>query len=749
MSKLGTAHTWPREASYDSNTPLIKRRTTSSSMRPPRDSGEDNDINTRASLTEEPRAIESFEEHGLHSVEHAHTSGVDYRTSGIANTTLERSEEDVVSISATDREEPASRISEDIEDIEFVPIRPPAGYRKLTYLPPILATKVTITLATLYFAIMSGMIALHYLVNQRTIYSTRNVNVYLAARYGPAVTAVITTVLFRSTLDELRRMLPYINMADRPRRRAFTRGTHSLGALYWPLLNRPNSPFTWLIVVLGSCNNFLTAYKGLLVHVVQEDGGWVINFRTDTVALILATNYGLIGCFTIYVTCWLWNLETGLREDWNPRTFADIIALFYWFDWQDLDVEALDRKFKKRRQYLEGTWFRLGYWKRGRNEVVYGIRSVDGRRASKPMHDDDLERDALDAGHRQSKRIEGSRLFRFTPLFAIPWHIFHLVALVFILALLVYAAATGIATKGFAVHGLAFSAFNATSDGSVLNVTMTDNDTGTLIWSGNAEANAVLILTRIIPVFFVTGALSYSTVLDAYFRYMQPLYNMSRGPCSADDSILLGYLTMSPFEVTAEAFKRGHWKVFYFSILSAIWNVLLLVPVSTLTLVYTETQDREVIGRFALSFYVGSMLIVCILIVSYGFAWPGIRRRAPRRRTSLLDMWALFRESHLCKLPVFGRCTPEWGPEQLAGAIQLDYDKYLMGVCHGEEGTKRLGFDMCFDGSTGRTTPYVDQVAPRSSGAKGDYGLTATHDGEGEAFELMANQSSSPATRQH
>ncbi|KAK5695194.1 hypothetical protein LTR97_008700 [Elasticomyces elasticus] len=393
--------------------------------------------------------------------------------------------------------------------------------------------------------------------------------------------------------------------------------------------------------------------------------------------------------------------------------------------------------------------FRLGYWRRGRDEIVYGIRPVKGRCAFRRMYGDDLERDALDVGQKGSETTDESSLFRFTPVIAIPWLILHIVALASLLGLLVYAAVTGIATKGFAVHGLAFSVFNNTSDGFAQNFTLTDTDTGTWTLSDNPEANAVLVLTRLIPVVFFAWALGYSDVLDAHFRYRQRLYNMSRGPCSADDSILLGYLTMSPFEVTAEAFKRSHWKVFYFSILNAVWTVLLVVPVSTLTLVYTKTQDREVIGRFAISFYVGSMIIICVLIVSYGFAWPWKRRRAPRWRTSLLDMWTLFRKSHLCKLPEFGRCTPDWGPEHLAAAVQLNYDKYLMGVCHGEGGTKRLGFDMCFDGLTGRTTPYVDQVAPRSSGAKGDYGLTATHDGEGEAFELMANQSSSPATRQH
>lgn len=193
---------------------------------------------------------------------------------------------------------------------------------------------------------------------------------------------------------------------------------------------------------------------------------------------------------------------------------------------------------------------------------------------------------------------------------------------------------------------------------------------------------------------------------------MQPLYNMRRGPCSAQDSILLAYPSMSLPEITVEAFARSHWKVLYFSILSALTTTLMLVPVSALTLTYVG--NGTIVGHFSMLFYIGSLLVVCIPILSCIIAWPRDRRKAPRPRAALIDDWAMFYNSRLAKNSEFARCGPDWGPEYLAATLQLRRDEYALGVCRGEDGKHSLGFDVCTDGQTGQNTGYVHHVALKS-----------------------------------
>ncbi|TKA83856.1 hypothetical protein B0A55_00161 [Friedmanniomyces simplex] len=604
------------------------------------------------------------------------------------------------------------------QEPQYEAIAPPPGYRKLTYFPLMLSPKVTLFLAALYFVLMGGAIVLYLLANERTAYPVQNVNLYLAARYGPAVIAIITSSLFKSTIQELRRMLPYINMADRRRGRAIGPGSYSVGALYWPLLYGPNTPGTWIIRFFMPFTTALIASKTLLINVVEQNNTWLVVIHRG-VAVLLAAYYALSGGLTLLLTCWLWGRETGLREDWDPRSLADIIALFYW---SNLDASFVSGS-PRDRHYLRGTRFRLGYWKRGRDEIVYGIRVIS---------------ETASTGNEIPSRKKGPNAYVYTPLMSRIMLIFWASAAFVVLLLLLYAAAAGYVSNGFAVQDFLVHGLNSSAGHLNASLSLGGDIVAGLEWISRAEANALLATStylRALPIWFLTAAFEYSIALDAHFRYMQPLYNMRRGPCLAEDSILLGYLNMSPLEVTREAFQRSHWKVFYYSILSAVSTTLILVPVGTLAL--THTGDNLIIGQFSWPFYIGSVVIISIYIVSCLFAWPPDRRRAPRQTTSLIDIWTMFRNSRLCQQTEFGRCESYWGPEHLASTIQLRRDQYLLGICHGEDGKDSLGFDVCFDGETGQPTAYVDKVAPKSSRRKNVNGAKQRNEAEvEEGFEL-------------
>ncbi|KAK3630933.1 hypothetical protein LTR56_017206 [Elasticomyces elasticus] len=643
---------------------------------------------------------------------------------------------------------PGSSDAANVEEPEIVAIPTPQGYRKLTYLPFILWPMVTLVMAILWFSIMGGMIAVALLADSRTAYPVKTIHAYSAAHYGPALTAIGTTLVFKSMLDQLRRIMPYINLADRHRGRSITSGTYSIGDAGWPLIMSPvpKSIFKLFVMVMDFFTTTLVSYKTLLLHIAEQDGIWLLSINT-LVAWVLASFYGVIGITTLGLTIWLWKRETGLREGWDPRTLADIIALFYRFDWHDRDLKIVDTSLLARRLHLRHTVFRLGYWRHVENDVLYGIRVVNKEDAPNCICDQDpsLNSDYPKALSFLNYKRPKTDVYRHAPLLARSALPIFATGSFVLLVLLLVAAGKGYVTNGFVIYGRSVDVFNSTGSTSIPNITLTYDNSGPQLGmhlTSNEQVNNTLYLIRFLPLLFLSTFLGLSKNLDAQFKYLQPLYNMSRRPCSAEDSIILAYLTMSPLEVITAALKRKHSKVCYFSVFNNLSPVLLLVPLNTLTLVYTA--DGGIIGQFSMSCYIGSTAILCTLIASCVVAWPYGWRKVPvsRHGTSLLDIWALFYRSRLCKLPEFSRCDQDWGPEHLAASIQLGFDKYSLHFDLRDDGMDdAVGFDMCFDGVTGKPTLH-SAALPRRSGEDG--GPQSGQPGEIEAFELEELQHASP-----
>ena len=335
-----------------------------------------------------------------------------------------------------------------------------------------LSPKVTLPLAAFYFTIMCSVLAVHYVAQGRDAYPVHNVNLYLVARYGPAVTAVITTQCFRSTVQHLLRMLPYINMADQRRGRLGTYGSISVGTLYSRVLSRANTPSTWSIRLLMLVTTALISYKTLLVHISVIEGTFYVSIRTG-VALVLTVYYALIGCFTLCVTYALWDCETGLRENWDPRSLADIIAIFRWVDWNPAYV---DGSFQDANSNLRRTTFRLGYWRRGHDEVLYGVRLIS-QSAPGSHHDPDKYR------------------CRHSPLISKFFLTFWTTIAVILLGLLIYAAVAGHVTNGFAVKGLAVVAMESVNGFETANLTLSGPDRAIPAWTPSLKANVALVLS--------------------------------------------------------------------------------------------------------------------------------------------------------------------------------------------------------------------------------------------------------------
>lgn len=82
-----------------------------------------------------------------------------------------------------------------------------------------LTTKVLVASLLLQVATLAGLEYLLYRARLGSTWTVRNVNYYLTARYLPPVLGTVTSLLLKNILQTLRRMLPFIYMADQDKSR--------------------------------------------------------------------------------------------------------------------------------------------------------------------------------------------------------------------------------------------------------------------------------------------------------------------------------------------------------------------------------------------------------------------------------------------------------------------------------------------------------------------------------------------------
>jgi hypothetical protein len=211
-------------------------------------------------------------------------------------------------------------------------------------------------------------------------WTIRNVNYYLAARYLPAVIGVCTNALFSTTTSTLRRILPFLHLADQKKKINKYRLEHTICARYFPLTQRLDWKIAFL--VFGNLTvHFTIAAKATLFNVEDTGRGvWRVSVRLGS-AVFLSFTYLLATSINVFIIIRYAGRNTGLKEKWDPTSLADIILLFTPADSVPKLSHALDyidwygmiRKSKAK--------YRLGYWKITNTieptpPVVYGIREI-------------------------------------------------------------------------------------------------------------------------------------------------------------------------------------------------------------------------------------------------------------------------------------------------------------------------------------------------------------------------------------
>ena len=593
-------------------------------------------------------------------------------------------------------------------DEDHTPIRCPEGFTKLDFRPVMLKRGVTIGLAILYLAIIAGIVFMTYYGNDSARYAVSNPNIYFGARFGPSIVGTVTTVLVRSSLQEVCRMLPYINMADpKPGLVGGSWAGHSVAALYYPTLGTYTRE-SLALLLLQAVTTPLIALKLGLVEVLGSTEGWTIIVH-PVISMVLIVYYIIQILALGFVTVWLWDRETGLRSDWDPTSLADIIALFQHFNVAE-KFFSVPTEMPGRLLPLERFQFRLGYWEhkpvRGRGvreevtrpyrSIVYGIHALpsksDPSRPPSKLTARQLHK--ADEEHKKDMYFP----YRSLPILSFGWvyTLSYCILGACLLIAMVTTASLGMTNRIFTIgqrgdFGKADSSLEM-ADVSDRNMTLSGSGFDWLRGPEDETYRLMLwgFILRMLPTGIAGLLIFRSIVFNRFHLYTQPLVEMYNGPSSAERTILLDYLTLSPLAVILQAWDHRHWKVLYFAILNMLAPTLQLIPAGILMM---TSKDDVIYGSFSRGFLISAIVVLAVYLGSFIFAYFSMKRRFPRWGTSLINIWAMCFSSHLARYPEFAECGPGWTKKDLAASLQLRCDEFALGLCNGVDGVARVGFD--------------------------------------------------------
>jgi len=639
--------------------------------------------------------------------------------------------------------EPTDGVTDDVSPMEpqYKPIRVPKGFLALDYRPAILQRGVAFALASLYSAIIAGLCVLTKNSDQISKATIINPNIYMAARFGPALIGTVTTILVRVYLSELCRMAPYIGMADGPKTFGSVKAAGSVAALYFPTLGTL-TVFSWIIIGLQFITTPLMAVKIALLEVIVTPGGWSVIAHPD-IARSLIAYYAIQILFLLLVTMCLWSRTMGLRSDWDPVSIADVIALFQHFNVEREFFET-PADAKARLWPLHEWRFRLGYWDMttfdddaadktsSHTAIVYGIRGTLTSHQSHKKRLEELEREVptrtnpsmslLDCLptwctkrykafllHRSPNRTRFQHAsktynsqpdfpYRFLPVLGFGramWMAKAGLGLCLLLAMIAVACVKLTSQLFMIERDNDFAMANETLVlANVSNPNLTAAGSIFYLRGSQGEQDRLTLwnfILRTVPVTVAGLVILVSGHFGRYHNYIQPFKEMLTGPSPANTTILLDYMTLSGTSIILQAWEHSHWKVFSFAILSMLGPLAQLVPTGMLML---TSKDGIIYGSFSRGFVIASILVMAVYLSAYVYGYLTAKQRYPRWGTSLIDIWALCFSSRLARYPEFADCRPGWTKKDMVATLQLRSDKYLLGVVRGTDGKERAGFEV-------------------------------------------------------
>jgi hypothetical protein len=258
----------------------------------------------------------------------------------------------------------------------------------LTWWPTILQWRAVVFLVLLYTATATaiGVLMWKSIEDPNHNFRLSSENVHMISRYFPSIVGTVTVILFRQTVREALRMVPFVSMADQKGEQSTgSRPWKGVGGAWFPWQSFTTTPKSFISLFSLLCQfvaSFIVSFKvALFANVEHIDTDmnkayWILTVRLYP-AVVLIAGYILMIIYTVYIFCHFYGRSTGLK--WDPVSIADYASLFAHCNGLQY-FAPLELRHDLRPKYVmvPNRHFRLGYWTRVRDnpreeDLVYGI----------------------------------------------------------------------------------------------------------------------------------------------------------------------------------------------------------------------------------------------------------------------------------------------------------------------------------------------------------------------------------------
>ncbi|KAI1114079.1 hypothetical protein F5Y14DRAFT_416125 [Nemania sp. NC0429] len=260
------------------------------------------------------------------------------------------------------RAQPDSFPKEDLEAIGYKHPAPPPLTHKPWVLRPLslllLATLCLLVITALIFSAVYSIGRDGFTAYAGTIYGGQ----YFVFRVLPQLVGAVLLVYTQCVVAAVSRVFPFSAMASedrRERRNAVFLPLFSKSFL-WPRLFGPWH--VWVPTLVAWLANFTIPLLSSLYTVVLVDGVWTWSTVQGVAWALVAIYVSLLLSVVVVFVYWR-QRRTGMIEDWDIRSLADIIFLLSQSNslaqYRGLETAATRGRMEK---ILDGTTERLGYW---------------------------------------------------------------------------------------------------------------------------------------------------------------------------------------------------------------------------------------------------------------------------------------------------------------------------------------------------------------------------------------------------
>lgn len=258
----------------------------------------------------------------------------------------------------------------------------------LIWWPTILQWGAVVFLVLLYTATATaiGVLMWKSIEDPNHNFRLSSENVHMISRYFPSIVGTVTVLLFRQTVREALRMVPFISMADQNGEETTgSRPWKGVGGAWFPWQSFTTTPKSFISLFSLLCQfvaSFIVSFKVALfastehIDTDTNEAYWILTVRLYP-AVVLIAGYILMIVYTLYIFWHFYGLSTGLK--WDPVSIADYASLFAHCNaLQYFAPLELRHNLRPKHVMVPNRRFRLGYWTRVRDnpreeDLVYGI----------------------------------------------------------------------------------------------------------------------------------------------------------------------------------------------------------------------------------------------------------------------------------------------------------------------------------------------------------------------------------------